>query len=131
MRFWTLSAASLNARRSVVTFGSGLLGQVVADGVRNDEVAVGEPLHQRAGAQAVGAVVGEVRFAEHVQPGDVAHQVVIHPQAAHRVVDGGVDAHRRLVRIFVGDLLIHLEEVAVLFLDDVDAEARDRVRKSR
>ena len=102
-------------------------GQVVADRVRDDEIAVREPLHQRAGAEAVGAVIGEVRFAEHVQAGDVAHQVVVHPQAAHRVVDGGVDAHRRLVRILVGDLLVHLEEVAVLLLDDLDAEAGDGV----
>ena len=98
--------------------------EVVADGVGDDEVAVGQPLHQRAGAEAVRAVVGEVRFAEHVQARDVAHQVVVHPQPAHRVVDGRVDAHRHLVRILVGDLLVHLEQVAVLLLDRRRRRAR-------
>ena len=71
-------------------------GQVVADRVRDDEVAVGQPLHERAGAEPVRAVVGEVRLAEHVQAGHRAHQVVVHPQPAHRVVDRRVDAHRHL-----------------------------------
>ena len=88
-------------------------GEVVADRVGDDEVAVGQALHQRAGAEAVGAVVGEVRLAEHEQAGDGAHQVVVHPQAAHRVVDGGVDAHRHLVRVLAGDPLVHVEQVAV------------------
>ena len=99
-------------------------GEVVADRGGQHEVAVGEPLHERAGAEAVGAVVGEVRLAEHVQAGDVAHQVVVDPQAAHRVVDGGVDAHGDVVRVLAGDALVHLEEVAVALLDDVLARAR-------
>ena len=45
--------------------------EIVADRVRHDEVAVGEPLHQRARAEPVRAVIGEVRFADHVQPGIV------------------------------------------------------------
>ena len=53
--------------------------QVLAEGIGDDEVAVCEPLHERARAQAVRAVVGEVRFADHVQPGDRAHQIVVHP----------------------------------------------------
>ena len=69
-------------------------GEVVGQRVGDDEVAVGEPLHQRARAEPVGAVVREVGLAEHVQPRDGAHQVVVHPQAAHRVVDGRVDPHR-------------------------------------
>jgi sRNA-binding protein len=40
-----------------------------------DEVAVGQALHQRAGAEAIRAVIGEIRFAEHEQPGHVAHQL--------------------------------------------------------
>ena len=73
---------------SASTVASLARGQVVADRVRQDEVAVGQPLHQRARAEPVGAVVGEVGLAEHVQPGDRAHQVVVHPEPAHRVVDG-------------------------------------------
>ena len=127
IRCCTLSAASLNASWSVVTFGQRRARQVVADRVRDDEVAVGQPLHQRAGAQPVGAVIGEVRFAQHVQARQVAHQVVVDPEPAHRVVDGRVDPHRHLVRILVGDLLVHVEEVAVLLLDRLGAEPLDRV----
>ena len=57
----------------------------------------------------------------------VRHQVVVHPQAAHGVVDGGIDAHRHLVGIFAGDALVHVEQVAVALLDDVLAEALDGV----
>ncbi len=104
-------------------------GQVIADRVRDHEVPVGQPLHERAGPQPVGPVVGEVRFAQHVQAGDRAHEVVVDPQAAHRVVDGGVDAHGNLVRVLVGDALVHVEEVAVLFPDHGGPEALDGVRK--
>src|SRR5690606_19535375 len=43
-----------------------VVGQEVADGHRQNEVAVGQPLHERAGAEPVGAVVGEVGFADGV-----------------------------------------------------------------
>ncbi len=91
--------------------------EVVADRVRDHEVAVGEPLHQRARAEAVGAVVGEVRLAERVEPGDVGHQVVVDPQAAHGVVRRRVHPHRHDVGVLAGDLLVHGEEVAVALLD--------------
>ena len=99
---------------------------MVADRRREHEVAVGQALHQRAGAEAVGAVVGEVGLAEHVEAGHVAHQVVVDPEPTHRVVDGGVDAHGELVRVLVGDALVHLEEVAVALLDHVAAQTLDR-----
>jgi hypothetical protein len=38
-------------------------GKVIRDGRRENEVAVGQPLHQRAGPQPVGAVVREVGLA--------------------------------------------------------------------
>ena len=104
-------------------------GEVVGDRVRQHEVAVGEALHERAGAEAVGAVVGEVRLAQHVEARDVAHQVVVDPQAAHRVVDGRIDAHGHDVRVLARDALVHLEQVAVALLDDVAAEPADRVRE--
>ncbi len=63
----------------------------------------------------------------HVQAGDGGHQVVVHPQAAHGVVDGGVDAHGHLVGVFAGDALVHVEQVAVALLDDVLAQALDGV----
>ena len=102
-------------------------GDVVRERVRDHEVAVAETLHQRARAEPVGAMVGEVRFAEDVQSRQVAHQVVVNPQAAHRVMDRRVDPHRHLVRILVRDLLVHVEQVAVAHPDDVSAEPFDRV----
>ncbi len=102
-------------------------GQVVGDGGREDEVAVGQALHQRRRPEAVGPVVGEVRFAEGVQARDGSHQVVVHPEAAHRVVGRRVDPHRDLVRVLVGDSLVHLEEVVVPLCDDALPEAADRV----
>ena len=42
-------------------------------------------------------------------------------------MDGGVDAHRDLIGILGRDALVHLEQVAVARLDDLDAEALDRV----
>src|SRR5690606_19359141 len=77
--------------------------------------------------EAVGAVVGEVRLTGHEQAGDGRLQVVVDPQAAHDVVHGGVDAHRDLVRVLPGDALVHVEEVAVLGLHGVAAEALDGV----
>ena len=101
--------------------------EVVADGVGDDEVAIREPLHQRAGAQAVRAVVAEVGLAEHVQARQVAHQVVVDPEPTHRVVDGRVDPHRHRVRILVGDPLVHVEQVAVARLDGLDPQPRDGI----
>ena len=68
-------------------------------------------------------MVGEVRLAEHVEAGHVAHQVVVDPEPTHRVVDGRVDAHRHHVRVLAGDALVHLDEVAVALLDHVLARA--------
>ena len=104
-------------------------GEVVGDRVRQHEVPVGEALHQRAGAEAIGAVVGEVRLAQDVQAGDVAHQVVIDPQPAHRVVHGRVDAHGHDVGILARDALVHLEEVAVALLDGVATQPAHRIRE--
>ena len=99
-----------------------LLNQIVGDGRRDDEIAVGQPLHECGGPEPVGAVIGEIRFAQHVQAGDVGHEVVIHPQAAHRVMNRRIDHHRQLIGILAGDLLIHLEQVAVARADHRFAE---------
>ena len=96
-------------------------GDEVGHGVRGDEVAVGKALHHRACAEAVGAVVGEVRLADREQAGDRGLELVVHPQAAHRVMRGGVDHHRRLPWRVAGDPLVHLEEVPVAVRDHVGA----------
>ncbi len=63
---------ALKLRMSGVDFFEFRIRDVVANGVRQNEVAVRKPLHRRAGAQAIGAVIGEIRFAEHEQTGDRA-----------------------------------------------------------
>ena len=60
----TAASASANAGSSVGTaVCAEQRREVVADRVRQHEVAVGETLHQRGRAEPVGAVVGEVRLA--------------------------------------------------------------------
>ena len=81
-----------------MTAGKLRAAEIVRQRVRDDEVAVRQPLHQRARAEAIRAVIREVGFAEDVQAGDGAHQVVVDPQAAHRVVDRRIDPHRHCDR---------------------------------
>ena len=127
MRPFASASASREGRVVGRHFGQLARRQVLAHRVGNDEVAVGQPLHQGAGAQAIGAVVGEVGLAQHEQAGDRAFQVVVDPQAAHRVMDGRIDPHRRLVRVFGRDLVVHVEQVAVLGADRLDAVAGNRI----
>src|SRR4029077_17731727 len=74
-------------------------------------------------------VVGEVGFADHEQSVDGAHQLVVHPQAAHGVVHRRVDTHGSLVGILAGDPLVHVEQIPVSFADNVDAQPFDGVGK--
>ncbi len=68
-----------------------------------------------------------VGFTEAVQAGNGGLEVVVYPESAHGVVDGGEDLHGGLVGVVSGDLLVHLEEVAVAGADNVLAEAGDGV----
>jgi hypothetical protein len=110
-----------------VHLGAARGGQVVADGVGDDEVAVRQPLHERRGAEPVGPVVREVRLPEHEQPRQVAHELVVHPEAAHGVVDRRVDPHRHLVRVLACDVLVHVEEIAIALFDHRFAQSVDGV----
>ncbi len=74
-------------------------------------------------------MVGEVGLADREEAGHGGLEVVVDPEAAHRVVHGGVDPHRDLVRVLGGDPLVHVEEVAVLLLDRGPAHPRDGVRE--
>ena len=103
--------------------------EVVADRVGQHEITVGQALHERAGAQTVRAVVGKVGFTEDKQPRHVAHEAVIDPQAAHRVVDSREDPHRGLVSVLPGDVFIHLKKVAVALADRLLSEAVDGIGK--
>ena len=57
----------------------------------------------------------------------VRHEVVIHPEAPHGVVDSREDSHRDCVGVLAGDALVHLEQVAVALGDYVLAQALDGV----
>ncbi len=107
--------------------GDALFAEVVAHGVGEDEVAVGKALHEGGGTEAVGAVVGEVCLAADEEAGDGALEVVVHPEAAHGIVNGGEDHHGSAVGVVSGDAFIHFEEVAVAFLDGFFAVALDGV----
>ena len=50
--------------------------QVVGHGFRQNEVAIGETLHERAGTEPVGAVIREVRFIGHKQSRDGRRHVI-------------------------------------------------------
>ena len=93
--------------------------QMVADGIRNHKIAVRQPLHQGAGAEAIGAVIGEVRFTQDVQTFDVAHQVVIDPKPSHRIVDSRKDSHWLLVRVFGRNFVVHVKQVAIFLSNRV------------
>ena len=105
------------------------LRQIVRYGIGDDEIPVGKSLHQRAGAEAVCAVVGEIGLAEHKESGDIALQIIVHPETAHGIMRRRVDAHRLSVGIFVGNLFVHLEKVAVAFAYRLLSEALDGIGK--
>ena len=104
-------------------------GKVAADGVRDDEVAVCQALHEGRSTETVGAVDREVSFAENEKTRHVAHEVVVNPETAHGVVRCRVHTHRPLVAILIGNLLIHLEKVAVTLPDRIFAQTLDGVGK--
>ena len=107
-----LSSLELGSSRSDAA--GFLSGKVRGERSGDDEITVGKALHESGSTKAVSAVVREVSLTEHMQTGDRGHEVVVHPQTTHGVVGGGVNHHRLLVGIHVGNFLIHLEEVAIL-----------------
>ena len=118
------------------TRNGNLVGQIVLDGVRQDEVTVGQALHQSGSTQTVGTVVGEVTFTDGEQALDGSLKLVIYPDTAHRVVDSRINHHRvivfhaidfvgQLARIHVGDFFVHVEEVAVTLEHHVDTQTLD------
>ena len=102
-----------------------LVSQVVLDGVRQYEVTVGQALHQSRCTQTVGTVVREVTFADGKQTLDSGHQFVVYPDAAHRIVDGGINHHRVLVRRYVRDFLVHVKQIAVALCHHILAQTVD------
>ena len=113
-----------------------LVGKVVLDGVRQYEVTIGQALHKSRSTKTVGTVVREVTLTDSEQTCDRCLEFVVYPDTTHCVVDSRIDHHRvvvlnaidfvgKLTRVNVGDLLVHVEEVAITLTDNVDAEAVD------
>ena len=57
-----------------------LMGQIVADGVREDKVTVSQALHKGGGTETVAAVVGEVSFADGVEARDGGLEIIVNPE---------------------------------------------------
>ena len=117
-----------------------LVGQVVLDGVRQHKVAVGQTLHQCRRTQTVCSVVGEVALSDGKKTLNRGHQLVVYPDTTHRVVYGRVNHHRVVIlhavnlvgqfaRINVGNLFVHVEEVAITLLNGLKSKAFDALRE--
>src|SRR5258708_30953787 len=104
-------------------------GDVVRHGTRQNEIAIGETLHERTRAEPVGAVIGEVRFTTNKQSRDSRHQVVIHPEAAHSVMRSGIDPHRHGVRVLSRDPLIDVEQISVLIANCFQTKALNGIHE--
>ena len=120
--------SSVEFRRVSFNFrGLNIVCEIISNRVRQNEISVGQTLHQSRGTQAVSTVVWEVTFSDSVQSRDGCHQVVVNPKTSHRVVDCRVNHHRIVVRVNSSDLFVHLEQVSVTFLDYVSSQTVDSV----
>ena len=106
-----------------------LVGEIVLDRVGQHEVSIGQSLHESRSAEAVGTVIGEVTFTDGEQTINGGHEFVVHPDTAHRVVDGGENLHGCFVGALVGDFFVHVEEVTVARSDLIAAEVADGLRE--
>ena len=70
-------------------------------------------------------MVREVALADGEETLDGGHEFIVYPDAAHGVVYGREDLHGSLVGAFVGDFLVHVEEVAVACLNLLASEVLD------
>ena len=104
-----------------------LSGEIIGQRVRQNKITIGQALHQRARAEPVCAVVGKVRFADRKQPQHVAHQIVINPKAAHRVMHCGINPHRDFVGVLARNLFVNFEQISVALADRFRAKSFDCV----
>ena len=128
-----LSHRPLAAEQSVVFF---VVGRIVerAEHVFDawgDEQSGENAGQERVGPQPIAAVVLVVAFADRVETGDVGlviprragHQatfrgpLVVGPHAAHRVVDGRKNLHRRLARIDALEFFVDVQDAAQLAVE--------------
>ena len=74
-------------------------------------------------------MVGEVALAQGEEALDVGLELIVYPKATHGIVDSREDHHRVVVRIHVGNLLVHVEEVAITLVYHVAAETVESLRE--
>ena len=86
-------------------------------------------MHQRAGSEAIRSMIGKISLADREETRNSGHQIIVHPQPAHGVVNGRVDPHRHLVWILSGDPFVHLEEVSIALANNWSAQTLDRIGK--
>src|SRR6185437_4339406 len=91
----------------------------MTDRIRQDKIAVGKPLHERAGSEPIGTVIREVRFTDHEESWNGTHEIVIYPEPSHRIVRRRVNSHGCMAGIFPCDPLIHVEKVPITLADHV------------
>ena len=72
-------------------------------------------------------MIGEVGFPNGKKSRDSGLEFVVYPEAAHCVVDGRIDHHRRFVGVVIGNLFVHLEKIAVLLFHYVFAQTADGI----
>ncbi len=123
--FCLLEFRSIRVRLRLEEF----IGEIVRQRDRQDEITIGKTLHESRRAEAIAAMVGKVGFSDRVQTGDRGLEIVVHPDAAHRIVDGRIDHHRLFPRTYVSDLEIHIKEIAVTLLHPLTAQTLDGVRE--
>ena len=107
--------------------GEDLTAQVRTDGVRNDEITI------RQSPASEQTPRGGWHHGQRSWPLPVhtdrarGHEFIVHPDTAHRVVHRRIDAHRHFIRIFVGDVVVHLEEFAITCFDHIATKALDGI----
>ena len=74
-------------------------------------------------------MIGKVRFSNHMQTRNIAHQVIVHPQSAHGVMHRGINPHRRFVGVLSSDVLVDVEEISVTLANCVFAQTRYGIGK--
>ena len=80
-------------------------------------------------------MIGKVCFADDKQTGHVAHQIIINPEPAHRVVHGRINSHRQLISVFAGYLFVNLEQISIalanrIFTDPLDCVGEIEINAS-
>ena len=104
-----------------------LRGEIVAKGVGNHEITIGQTLHEGAGSQAVRSVIREISLSCRKQAWNGGHKVVINPEATHGVMRRWINTHRPLIGIFARYVVIHIEQVAVSSFNRIKPQPFNRI----